>query len=789
MAAGSIINGGCGAWTFATNTVLPGRSLSELPFAISLTTYNIHEMLHKVVSCNEEASTALIIGGLLMSSTSNTSCLGQNGTHTWHTKVCASGVPSLCVDCTDPCATNQCGNLNILNPCGTSKGSEYGCKALNSSINGYRILSVTFIPISLPPIIRNIIIIPSKRSINIRVLLNTSTPFSDGTVYCGSFPTGTKPNSITDITLQGFYNSSVNGIANLIISGLIPISSIDVYCYTRSILGTQMTLMESLKYMKSVVTLPFRELSVKINILTIYKMASDINTIEINLESSPSESILISVSTISNNSSNVIPTIPNNYFISSSDTTSYFFSLSSSSTALLGDMKVIVSASGLSANDYEISYAKNNQNIIVLGTNVLPPAPKLSSVVFSSDGTSLIATFDRDTNRGGITTYNFQCSYLFTFYESSQSKCIWINSNMIQINLGTGAIVLPGDVISFLGSSNNNNSNNKTYGIQGIRLNTQLDHAQYPFSPSVSLKIQAPLSPLKPNIGISAPTSIGPNDFYILDLTTTSGGGGRPFKETIFTVISSINNTRPQYYFDHNYVLYPPSSMPLGTFSEGSYNNIQITICNFLNQCNTAQTSVTVTSFDLPTVVILGNSLLYLTTERGLNLNANAYVGNQSSSLGLTYSWTIYKDNIQDFTIEEISKQEYSYKLSPYTLSLNSFYTVKLVVLNTRTGRGSTSSVSVLIVPSYIEGIIDGANFHSLSFGQNLTLDASKSYDNDKFGKLLHTLVYCILLPYIVLYYVILYYYILYYIILYNVILKFFIMTSLIILKVIASVG
>ena len=149
MVAGSSYIGGCTSWTVSTETNLPVRLISEISSSISLTTYNFIGMKRGVESCHDKAATALIITGL--SSGFNTSTVCNDTTsgsiHTWYTKFCGKGATSLCVDCVDPCVTDQCGNLNIINPCGPHHGSEYGCVAQNSSVNGskdIRISTLTF---------------------------------------------------------------------------------------------------------------------------------------------------------------------------------------------------------------------------------------------------------------------------------------------------------------------------------------------------------------------------------------------------------------------------------------------------------------------------------------------------------------------------------------------------------------------------------------------------------------------------------------------------------------------
>ena len=728
--AGSSYIGGCTSWTVSTETNLPVRLISEISSSISLTTYNIIGMKRGVESCHDKAATALIMTGL--SSGFNTSTVCNSTTsgsiHTWYTKICGKGVTSLCVDCVDPCATDQCGNLNIINPCGPHHGSEYGCVAQNSSVNGYRILTASFIPLSPSPSILSIMINPKKMSVDILISLDQLTASPDGTVFCGSFPLGVKPTSTLDIAFQGFNAKSIHSLTNVTITGLLPLTNYDIYCYTTSNFGTKMIISESLQTRRSIKTLPFKGLVIESLLITMYQNTSALNSILLHLQTLPSESIFISIYTQLINSSISIPAVPASYVISSTDPTSYLFSLSSESTAQIGILKIFVIITGPSANEFEASFRSGKDKILVFSKTVPPPAPQLLSVVFSPDGHILTAIFDRETNKGKITGFNFPCSYFLSFVGSNATVCSWVGTKSVEIRLGTGAIVLPGDTLRFYG-------NDSIYGIQAMSLTEPADYTNYPYSTPVSLKILPPVSAAKPIIGISAPTTIGPNSSYILDLTSTSGGGGRPFRKTIFSVTSSLNGTRAQYFFDNKYGLFPPTPLPPGLFMSGSYNNIIVTVCNFLLQCDTAEASLTVTVRNPPIASISGGSILYITTEAGLDLNSNAYAGSPPSSAGLVYTWVLYQDGIQVFTIKDTSRQPYSYKLKPYTLSLHGYYTVVLTVVDSSTGFAATTSIAVLVIPSYIEGIIDGADIHTVSFGGNITLDASRSYDHDQFGK------------------------------------------------------
>lgn len=140
-------------------------------------------------------------------------------------------------------------------------------------------------------------------------------------------------------------------------------------------------------------------------------------------------------------------------------------------------------------------------------------------------------------------------------------------------------------------------------------------------------------------------------------------------------------------------------------------------------------------------VSISSGSLISLTTAAGLVLNADAYVSTCNNSVyrfNLLYSWAASRNGMQEYAIVSTSKQFYSFKLSPYSLAVQSLYTFTLTVLDRGTLQSSSSSVNVLVVPSNIVPVIAGGSPTALIVGQAFTADASASYDMDKFGIIRH---------------------------------------------------
>jgi TRAP-type mannitol/chloroaromatic compound transport system permease large subunit len=152
------------------------------------------------------------------------------------------------VDCIDPCGRTQCPSLNSFNPCGKTDGNAYGCPAVNTNINAYRVFTARFIPISATPRIASTVVNAAQTSLQVVLTLRAADNQPvDGTVNCAAYVTGNVPPSVTDIILQNQLATSINSIATVNIRGLFPQSKYDVYCVAISTLGTLSSLSDVLK--------------------------------------------------------------------------------------------------------------------------------------------------------------------------------------------------------------------------------------------------------------------------------------------------------------------------------------------------------------------------------------------------------------------------------------------------------------------------------------------------------------------------------------------------------------
>jgi hypothetical protein len=555
---------------------------------VSLYVYDAKASALSVVRCTNQTKALMILKGVASSSTklSSISCSSSTATHMWQSAICSGGKIALCVDCTDPCGTQQCPRLLQLNPCGVP-GNAYGCAGQNGSVNAYRVFTAEYEPFSVPPTFQSIAIVPAKRSVVITVGLQSITKKSvDGTVYCGVFAAGVVPTSIAAIVVQNLAAVSVAGIAAITVNNLIPASSYDIYSVAVSPLGATMALADVLVSKQNIRTACCRSVKVSMTIQTLYQGASSVNAVVVVLDAPPAVDLTISLRTQSASASTTSGSalVPVKIALTSATkVTSYTNSITSDSSSILGLTSLIATLSGTSAGDYVVVYAQRS-NFTVISLNTPPPVPQLTSALFSTDGVHLSANFDSDTNKGGITSSSFLCSTLFSFVGVKNALCAWESASSVRMSLGNTATISVGDTLTLAAGF-----------VKAFCVSTPTVCAVYPYMVKASVLVQPPLTATKPVVSFFAPTSIGKCDTFTLDLSSSTGGSGRNWVSTTITVTASGGDvTKVQAFLNTKYTISPPLPVPSGYFPEG-VANIVITLCNFLGQCGQGTTTLTVT--------------------------------------------------------------------------------------------------------------------------------------------------------------------------------------------------
>jgi hypothetical protein len=321
-----------------------------------------------------------------------------------------------------------------------------------------------------------------------------------------------------------------------------------------------------------------------------------VNSIQVTLDALPSSSLTLSLGTKDTGTGAVSTLVPASIDITNAvQTKGFTFSITQASSRIAGILQVTAALSGPSANEYLPVFVLRN-NFTVVSLNVPPPVPVFLSVRFSNDGTSLSALFDANTDQGGIRTSSFACSLLFDFTGVAGATCSWTSPSLVTISPGSDASIAVGSSITLLGGGGVNRI--KAFCLNVTPLPGQTPCTSYSNVVTAIKKVLVPFRAVRPVVQISAPARIGSCDKFVLDITSSSGGGGRAFTSITFNV-STSNTLNPagakaaQDFFMTQYVVSPPAAVPLGTFPSG-LNNIIVTVCNFLGMCGIGAQQLTV---------------------------------------------------------------------------------------------------------------------------------------------------------------------------------------------------
>mmetsp|Transcript_29297 Transcript_29297/g.49447 ORF Transcript_29297/g.49447 Transcript_29297/m.49447 type:complete len:2221 (+) Transcript_29297:134-6796(+) len=336
----------------------------------------------------------------------------------------------------------------------------------------------------------------------------------------------------------------------------------------------------------------------------------------------------------------------------------------------------------------------------------------LSSAVFGSDGLSVDMAFSGNTNKGDK-TQAYTCDDLFTFTGNSEASCFWLSESTVRVTLSASASELV-DVQS----------------IVTVKANTIRPASDLTVFLSVSsIAIDTAVSPVVPDVFISAPKTVGICDAPAIDVTTSTGSCGRDWKSAVLEIESV-----PLSVTLGDHVIFPPIVIPVGMLTADYYYTFSYTLCNFMDVCGTSVHRMYATDVKTPIVVIQGQATRDVFTQNTLLLTADGYTadcdGSKSSS-DVVYSWRVVSDDTIDTSIVSTSSDSKKFKVAAYTLVPLVEY--KMIVTGTSLAEGTNSStfVTINVLQSDLVLVTSGGTQQSARIGESIVIDASGSYDSD----------------------------------------------------------
>jgi hypothetical protein len=701
------IRGGCSAWNSFVFVNLPSLliSLKASYIRIGVMTSLSHVA---VATCSRSAKAVEIIRALIKGVNASITCDNT----IWKVGTCGSSM-SICANC-----SSHCGSV------------EHSAFAISSCSNGLISKSFRMIDVGLyPPS-------PAPPVISIRTQVNRTSAIvsvhtaSKAKVYVGIFTAAkSAPTSTEVVKFQNWQSSQsdVGNVTSILIGGLIPATNYVIFAVTESLKsGVSSSHSTMLSTATNFRTACCKEVSVTLASTSVLQGSSYASILRVSLDSLPSRNLTGSVSLI-----NVNGESQSNAFVPSlltwTPVAQRSRSVSLAESIPAGSYAIKLKLFGDDSIDYSLSSSLSLQ--ILDAESSLPP-PVATSVSYSSDGSYALIQFSSQSNFGGLPP-SFVCSRLFSFICAGVSTCSWIDSMTVRADVATfDTCMKPGDIVSVLPR----NELRAACPVGRVCSSQRL----WSTSPSANITVSAPQVALSPDVYISAPAIIGNGSSYILDVSASAGNGGRSWRSFAIDVsvlesgdgqITNSSNLRS--YIQRTFKFSPPTKIGSEYFQPGQSYLFTISLCNFLFQCGSASTTVTVVDAVIPTVSIAGNRVLEITTSNGLMLagDARAASSRSSSAVGLSTSWAVYLDGVPT-DISSTSRNPYNFGVAPYALQTGKVYEIVFSAVIAG-GKSASCSVQVIVKTGELKAVIAGSNQRSVRIQESLVLDGSSSKDED----------------------------------------------------------
>ena len=383
------------------------------------------------------------------------------------------------------------------------------------------------------------------------------------------------------------------------------------------------------------------------------------------------------------------------------------------------------------------------------------PAPSLASVLFGNSGSYILINFTRDTDFAGITVNTWPCSTLFSFVGASDVSCVWNNKhtvrgNFLKLSSSSSSLLSPSGKLTLLTPSAT------VPGIPGRKLNLLAPSATVPgiraacqtgttcssnaVMAGAMVVVQAAAIPIVPTVVLSLPTNLGACSPLTVDLSMSTGNGGRLWKSVVWNVVADVGD--PSLLLNALHNNFDPIALqaviPATVLSPAIFT-ITATLSNFLDSTASQAATIEVsTDPNLPVVTILGPSFQVIKASASLKQAGTAKLSACAVPSTLKYTWTVVDSatpNVVLTSLVSTSLDASKYVLPGYSLTFGKTYTVTLLVqvyssTNTLLSSGS-STTSVFVGKGNINALIRGGSTRNVAVDKSYSLDASISTDDN----------------------------------------------------------
>jgi hypothetical protein len=262
---------------------------------------------------------------------------------------------------------------------------------------------------------------------------------------------------------------------------------------------------------------------------TSYMIGGSSDTFEFTVSNFPVEQLTAQVYVLNINGTTVpsshLDPIPRRFNFSSSSwpkLTVRFLLTGKSAPA--GDYLVGITLSGHDAKDF---WGVSPVKFRVLASSDLDSAPALQFCKLSSTGQFTVCWFSKLTDMATVVAAQWKCSNVLNFTDATTTFCSWLDERSIKIlsmNLVIGQrISLKSDTIKVKCTVVNFRCADNTY------------------SGGNAVMLARPDSPIIPVVQFSMPHTISSSEYLTVDVTSTTGKGGRPWARIQWDILEILN--------------------------------------------------------------------------------------------------------------------------------------------------------------------------------------------------------------------------------------------------------
>ena len=613
------------------------------------------------------------------------------------------------------------------------------------------------------PMITSITLLPSSHNVSLTVIMATASDTA-GALFCIAMSKGKSPTSIDAVKSGGTmrqYLTSTKPIT-IVIPGLLALASYKAYCYFELSDGSGSAYADMISMSRAFSTSCCREVLFSNAPKSVYGDVSlysqsannDLSNYVFSyyLESAPSKgSIVITplITLANGNVSNYSPlSVPSSLEFLSSYTSSrlkgQFYLSAAKSTS--GTFLISLVVSGDDSGNF--TTASRKVNVLSISQPLSPPA--LVSCIFDSSGGFFTVNFDKATDQANILANTWPCKDLLIFNDVDTTICSWTSLSTIKVVFlsATALSVKPKDILFVRGgllraACRLGTNCNDNYVLRSQHVHTdvgvvpKISGTDALLTSALSINVQRPVFPVAPTILVIVPTQIGTCNDLLIDLSASTGNGGRPWASIAWSVKAENGNATAlagfltnNFNLLLNYLIVPRSLLSRTTYAIGA------TVTNFLGDFASSTSIISVSGDpNLPVAFILGPVTRTMKAVDTLSLRGSAFASKCGLTSLLTYNWSLTNASGTLMFSKSTSPDQRLYIAPAYSFIAGSSYFITLTVI-ALSSKGQLLSSAYAVTNIYVShgniiAAVRGGYVRESAVDKPLILDASISSDED----------------------------------------------------------